>query len=128
MLPSVYRMTSKRIRMVGRKRAAEPEKRKHRWRPGTVALREVRRLQRSVDLVLQRLPVARVIRECAVDHDPTAKFAAKAIAIIHEALEMQMVRDMELSHLATRHRRCMTVSAIDSTLVKAIRDRIDNRV
>src|SRR5579863_6390534 len=35
---------------------------KRRYRPGTVALREIRRYQRSTDLLLRKLPFARVVR------------------------------------------------------------------
>ena len=35
---------------------------KRRYRPGTVALREIRRYQKSTDLLLRKLPFARVVR------------------------------------------------------------------
>jgi hypothetical protein len=38
--------------------SAEP----HRWRPGTVALREIRKYQKSTDLLIRKLPFARVVR------------------------------------------------------------------
>lgn len=34
----------------------------HRWRPGTVALREIRKYQKSTDLLIRKLPFARVVR------------------------------------------------------------------
>ena len=36
--------------------------RPHRYKPGTVALREIRRYQRTTDLLLLKLPFARVVR------------------------------------------------------------------
>ena len=35
---------------------------KRRYRPGTVALREIRKYQKSTDLLLRKLPFARVVR------------------------------------------------------------------
>lgn len=41
--------------------AAAGEGRKHRYRPGTVALREIRKYQKSTDLLLAKLPFSRVV-------------------------------------------------------------------
>ena len=40
-------------------------KKPHRYRPGTVALREIRRYQKSTDLLLRKLPFQRLVREIA---------------------------------------------------------------
>ena len=40
-------------------------KKPHRFRPGTVALREIRRYQRSTELLICRLPFERLVREVA---------------------------------------------------------------
>jgi hypothetical protein len=42
-------------------------KKAHRFRPGTVALREIRKLQRSTDLLIPKLPFQRLVRELAQD-------------------------------------------------------------
>ena len=34
----------------------------HRYRPGTVALREIRRYQRTTELLIRKLPFARLVR------------------------------------------------------------------
>ena len=38
-------------------------KKKHRYRPGTVALREIRRYQKSTDLLIRKAPFQRLVRE-----------------------------------------------------------------
>jgi histone H3 len=38
-------------------------KKPHRYRPGTVALREIRKYQKSVDLLICKLPFSRLVRE-----------------------------------------------------------------
>ena len=40
-------------------------KKPHRYRPGTVALREIRKFQKSTDLLIRKLPFQRVVREIA---------------------------------------------------------------
>jgi hypothetical protein len=42
-------------------------KKPHRYRPGTVALREIRRYQRSTDLLIPRLPFSRLVKEIALE-------------------------------------------------------------
>ena len=39
----------------------------HRFRPGTVALREIRRYQKSTELLIRKLPFQRLVREIAQD-------------------------------------------------------------
>ena len=43
------------------------KKKPHRYRPGTVALREIRRYQKSTDLLIRKLPFSRLVREIAQD-------------------------------------------------------------
>ena len=40
-------------------------KKPHRYRPGTVALQEIRRYQKSSDLLIRKLPFQRLVREIA---------------------------------------------------------------
>src|SRR3989344_5569817 len=42
-------------------------KKPHRFRPGTVALREIRKYQKSTELLLRKLPFQRLVREIAQD-------------------------------------------------------------
>ncbi len=42
-------------------------KKPHRYRPGTVALREIRKYQKSTDLLIRKLPFQRLIREVSQD-------------------------------------------------------------
>ena len=40
---------------------------KHRYKPGTVALREIRKYQKSTELLIRKLPFQRLVREIAQD-------------------------------------------------------------
>jgi histone H3/H4 len=61
--------------------------RKHRFRPGTKALREIRNFQRSTSLLLRKLPFARLVRQIANEHfaRPGQEFRWQATAL--EALQ-----------------------------------------
>ena len=55
---------------------AEGGSRKHRFRSGTVALREIKRYQKQITNILPRAPVQRVIREIALGIDTELRFHA----------------------------------------------------
>jgi histone H3 len=53
-------------------------KKPHRYRPGTVALREIRRYQKSTELLLRKLPFQRLVREIAQDFKTDLRFQSSA--------------------------------------------------
>merc|ERR1711969_389930 len=62
-----------------------------RFRPGTVALREIRRYQKSTELLMRKLPFQRLVREIAGDFKNDLRFQATAIVALQEATEAYMV-------------------------------------
>ena len=60
-------------------KTAPPEKKKHRWRPGTVALREIKKYQRSTDLQLRKAPFQRLVRNEMQEYNTNLRFQANAI-------------------------------------------------
>ena len=63
-----YAIISLKKRTKGAKGALK-EKNAHRFRPGTVALREIRRYQSSTELLIRKLPFQRLVREIAANHN-----------------------------------------------------------
>ena len=49
-------------------------KKPHRFRPGTVALREIRRFQKSTELLIKKLPFQRLVREIASEFKNDLRF------------------------------------------------------
>merc|ERR1711988_176321 len=62
-------------------------KKPHRYRPGTVALREIRRYQESTELLIRKLPFQRLVREIAQDFKTDLRFQSAAIGALQEASE-----------------------------------------
>jgi histone H3 len=54
--------------------AAGGVKKPHRFKPGTVALREIRKYQKSTDLLIRKLPFQRLVREIAQDFKVRSRF------------------------------------------------------
>ena len=73
-------------------------KKPHRFRPGTVALREIRRFQKSTDLLIRRLPFQRLVREIAQEFKSDLRFQTSAVQAIQEAAEAYLVGLFEGMH------------------------------
>jgi histone H3/H4 len=61
------------------------------YRPGSVALREIRRFQGSTDLLIRKLPFQRLVREIAQDYKQDLRFQSTAILALQEASEAYLV-------------------------------------
>lgn len=96
-------------------------KKAHRYRPGTVALREIRRYQKSTDLLLRKGPFQRLIREIAQDFRSELRFQASAILAIQEAAEAYLVGLFTDSLLCAIHGKRITISSKDMRLARRIR-------
>mmetsp|Transcript_9306 Transcript_9306/g.15851 ORF Transcript_9306/g.15851 Transcript_9306/m.15851 type:complete len:171 (-) Transcript_9306:109-621(-) len=96
-------------------------KKPHRFRPGTVALREIRKYQKSTDLLIRRITFERLAREVAQDYKSDLRFQRSAIDALHEATEHYVVGLFEDSNLAAIHARRTTVHTKDIQLARRIR-------
>ena len=76
-------------------------KKPHRYRPGTVALREIRRYQKTTELLLRKMPFQRLVREIAQDFKTDLRFQSSAVMALQEALSGGAVR----GHQHLRHLR-----------------------
>merc|ERR1739844_808464 len=66
-------------------------KKPHRYRPGTVALREIRRYQKSTELLIRKPPFQRLVREIAQDFKTDLRFQSSAVMALQEASEAYLV-------------------------------------
>uniref|UniRef100_A0A671YKF9 Histone H3 n=1 Tax=Sparus aurata TaxID=8175 RepID=A0A671YKF9_SPAAU len=57
-------------------------KKPHRYRPGTVALREIRRYQKSTELLIRKLPFQRLVREIAQDFKTDLRFQTRLTCLL----------------------------------------------
>ena len=82
----------------------------YRYRPGTVALREIRRYQRSTELLIKKLPFSRLVREILQDSNKAAIRATKgAIEALQQAAEDFIVRMFEDINLLALHAKRVTI-------------------
>lgn len=96
-------------------------KKPHRFRPGTVALREIRRYQKSTELLIRKLPFQRLVREIAQDFKTDLRFQASAVAALQEAAEAYLVGLFEDTNLCAIHAKRVTIMPKDIQLARRIR-------
>lgn len=95
-------------------------KRPHRYRPGTVALREIRKFQKNTDLLIRKLPFQRLVREIAQDFKTDLRFQSAAISALQEACEAYMVVLFEDANLCAIHSKRVTIMPRDLQLARRI--------
>lgn len=99
-------------------------KKPHRFRPGTVALREIRKYQKSTELLIPKMPFRRLVREIAMSvakQESGLRFQELAVLAIHEATEQYLTSIFEEANLAAIHAHRVTIQAKDIQLVRRIR-------
>ena len=114
-------------------------KKPHRFRPGTVALREIRRYQKSTELLIRKLPFQRLVREIAQDFkvyfisshlcsdlliipsQTDLRFQSSAVMALQEAAEAYLVSLFEDTNLAAIHAKRVTIQPKDLALARRLR-------
>jgi histone H3 len=92
-----------------------------RYRPGTVALREIRRYQKSTDLLIARLPFQRLVRQIAQEFMLDVRFQSTALIALQEAAEAYIVGLFEDTNLCAIHAKRVTIMPKDIQLARRIR-------
>ena len=98
-------------------------KKPHRYRPGTVALCEIRRYQKSTQLLIRKLPFQRVVREIVQDfwtREGAPRFTPDAITALQEASEAYLVGLFEDVNLCAIHTKRVTIMPKDVQLARRI--------
>ncbi|CAD6949809.1 unnamed protein product [Tilletia controversa] len=117
-------------------------KKPHRYKPGTVALREIRRYQKTTKLLIRKMPFQRLVREIAQDYAPCCehsttilkvswmmhisntpdiRFQTSALGALQEASEAYLVSLFEDTNLAAIHAKRVTVMPKDMALARRLR-------
>ena len=95
-------------------------KKPHRYRPGTVALREIHQFQKSTELLIRRLPFQRLMWEIAQDFKGRLNFASGAILALQEAVEAYLIGLFEDTNLCAIHAKRITIMPKDIQLARRI--------
>lgn len=96
-------------------------RRAHRYRPGTVALREIRTYQKSSELLIKKLPFQKLVREIAHEYAQNLRFQASAVLAIQESAEAYLIGLFEDTNECAMHAKRITIMPKDMQLARRIR-------
>lgn len=100
---------------------------KKRFRPGTKALREIRKFQKNTDLLIRKLPFARLVKEIAENYVGLSygiRWQSNAVLALQEACEAYLVHLLEDTNLCAIHAKRVTIMQKDIQLARRIRGHI----
>ncbi|MQL81656.1 hypothetical protein Taro_014122, partial [Colocasia esculenta] len=101
-------------------------KKPHRYRPDLMVLwllgaREIRKYQKSTELLIRKLPFQRLVREIAQDFKTDLRFQSHAVLALQEAAEAYLVGLFEDTNLCAIHAKRVTIMPKDIQLARRIR-------
>jgi len=112
---------AKKSAKVSKSASGNAGKRTHRFRPGTVALREIHRYQRGTELLLRKAPFQRLVREISAQGKDGLRFQSAAVLAIQEATEAYLISLLADTNLCAIHTRRVTVMPKDLHLARRLR-------
>ena len=96
-------------------------KRPRRYRPGTVALREIRKYQQGTDLLIRKLSFQRLVKEISADYKTDLRFQSSALLALQEASEAFLIKLFQDTQLCALHAKRVTIMAKDMQLARRLR-------
>ena len=97
------------------------EKRRRHFRSGTVALREIRKLQKGTDLLIGKAPFNRVVHQVAEARMNDVRFQAGAVEALQHTAEDFLIELFEEAQVAALHAKRVTVMDKDIRLAVRMR-------
>lgn len=98
-------------------------KKPKRYRPGALALKEIRQYQRSTELIIRKLPFQRLVREIMQEIDTAKDYRLQSTALLamQEASEAFLVGLFEDTNLCAIHCKRVTIMQKDMQLAMRLR-------
>ena len=96
-------------------------KKPHRYRPGTVALREIRKYQKSTELLIRKAPFQRLVRKIAIGFKSDLRMQSTALLALQEASEAYLIKLFEDTNECALHGKRVTILPKDMQLARRIR-------
>ena len=116
-----YRSRTKQMAKRNNRGVGSNPKKPKRYRPGTRVLREIRKYQKSTELLIRKLPFQRLVREIAQDFKTDCRFQGTACLALQEAAEAYLVGLFQDTNLCAIHAKRVTIMPKDMQLARRIR-------
>ena len=99
---------------------ATAQQQPHRYQPGMVMLREIRRYQKSTELLMHKLPFQRLVHEILQGYGGGYRVTPAMMMALQEAAEAYLVQLLEDSNLCAIHAKRITIQPKDIQLARQI--------
>ena len=99
---------------------ASAQQHPHRYQPGTIALREIRKYQKSTDLLIRKLPFQCLVCEILQGFNVEFRVTPAMVMALQEAAEAYLVQLLEDSNLCAIHAKRITIQPKDIQLARRI--------
>jgi histone H3 len=111
-----FHLATKAARAAAQKAIAM--RKSHRWHPGTVALREIQKFQKTTDLLIRKAPFQCLVKEIGQDlyRKSDLQMQSTALLALQEAAEYFMVDVFRDTNLCTQHGKHVTIMKKDIDL------------
>lgn len=96
-------------------------KKRRRYRPGTVAIRDIRKYQNTTHLLIPKAPFQRLVKEIIVEQKEGTRLQLDALRALQEAAEAYLVDLFEAAQLCAIHGKRVTLMSKDIQLARRIR-------
>ncbi|MCO5577324.1 hypothetical protein L7F22_031152 [Adiantum nelumboides] len=106
-----------------------PARKKYKFKPGTCALREIRKYQKSTEPIIPKAPFSRLVREIVWEYsDNVSRVTAGALGALQEATEdiaTSLFHDSVLCHVHAKFRSASSSSDADGCMSDTAGKRFD---
>ena len=119
-VPKKTLITKHSLKKHGHKWVRGDLKKPRRFRPGTVALRQIRRYQKSTDLLIRKIPFQRLVKEISQELKPGLRFQSTTLLALQEAAEDYLVKMFDQVNLCAIHGGRVTIQVKDIVLWRRI--------
>jgi len=116
----VLKQKGKHLPPVGRQ-GKDGKKSVKRYRPGVLALKEIRRYQKTTELLIRTAPFQRLVKEVSQKFKADFRYQASALQALQEATEAYIIGLFEDTNLCAIHARRVTIMPRDIQLALRIR-------
>ena len=99
---------------------ATTQQQPHKYRPGMVTLREIRRYQKSTELLICKLPFQHLVRKILQGYGVGYRVTPAMMMALQEAAEVYLVQLLEDSNLCAIHAKRITIQPKDIQLARRI--------
>ena len=103
-------------------------RKRRRYRPGTIALREIKKQQNRTNLLIKKLPFERTLREIMRDYKDLLRISGDGtLDAFQEMTEALIIKSLEDAQLCSIHAGRVTVKKDDMILARKILQRNNYR-